>query len=317
MNSSDNLQHHDVATSLGSRCFGLTVLRPNRYDWFRNERMEFPISKPESAAGGSQTVDRALVVLNIVASEGRPVSLEDVAARSGLHKSIAYRLLRSLENAGFIGRDASMGGYTVAATFLSLSVLAVSRMDIRGRARPMMEEIVSRHSETVSLHVRSGDLRVCVDVVEGTHAVRRAVPIGETLPLFAGETGRVLMSELPDAELTSLLKAAAEANLDPDRIRADVIRARQQKYFIGIGVRTPDVGSLSVPIYGSVGILGAVTISGPANRWNRPAMKAALPSILSSIEGVTAALGGSSARENTDGNGPNGAQVRTIKGDKK
>ena len=34
-------------------------------------------------------------------------------------------------------------------------------------------------------------------------------------------------------------------------------------------------------------------------------------------EGVTAALGGSSARENADRNGPNGAQVRMIKGDKK
>jgi DNA-binding IclR family transcriptional regulator len=177
---------------------------------------------------------------------------------------------------------------------LSLSVLAASRIDIRGRARPMMEEIVSRHGETVSLHIRSGDLRVCVDVVEGSHDVRRVVPIGETLPLFAGETGRALMSELPNDELAPLLAAAAKANLNPERIRADVIRTRQQGYFIGIGVRTPDVGSMSVPIYGSVGILGAVTISGPASRWNRAAMKAALPSILSSVEVVTTALGGNS-----------------------
>jgi DNA-binding IclR family transcriptional regulator len=244
------------------------------------------------AAGGSQTVDRALIVLKIVALENGPVSLEEVVERSGLHKSIAYRLLRSLENAGFIGRDPVVGGYTLAATFLSLSVLAVSRMDLRGRARPMMEEIRTRHRETVSLHVRSGDLRVCVDVIEGLHAIRRAVPIGETLPLFAGETGRTLMSELPEAELAPLLAAAAKAKQDPRRIHADIVRAREQGYFIGIGVRTPDVGSVSVPIYGSVGILGAVTISGPASRWNRAAMKAALPSILSSVAAVSNTLGG-------------------------
>jgi DNA-binding IclR family transcriptional regulator len=255
--------------------------------------MESPISNSETNAGGSQTVDRALVVLRIVASEGRPVSLEDVVSRSGLHKSIAYRLLRSLENSGFIGRDPIVGGYTVAATFLSLSVLAVSRIDIRGRARPMMEDIVSRFGETVSLHIRSGDLRVCVDVVEGSHPVRRVVPVGETLPLFAGETGRVLMSELSGAELALPMAAAAKAGLDPERIRADVIRTRQQGYFIGIGVRTPDVGSVSVPIYGSVGILGALTISGPASRWNRAAMKAALPVILAGVETVSTALGAS------------------------
>ncbi|WP_245301762.1 IclR family transcriptional regulator [Bradyrhizobium sp. LTSP885] len=248
--------------------------------------------KMESGPGGSQTVDRALVVLKIIASENGPVSLEEVVERSGLHKSIAYRLLRSLENAGFIGRGPTVGGYTLAATFLSMSVLAVSRMDIRGRARPLMEEISSRHRETVSLHVRSGDLRVCVDVIDGLHAVRRAVPIGETLPLFAGETGRMLMSELSETELSPLMAAAAKANQNPDRIRADIVRARQQGYFIGIGVRTPDVGSVSVPIYGSVGILGAVTISGPASRWNRAAMKAALPSILSSIAVVSDTLGG-------------------------
>jgi IclR family acetate operon transcriptional repressor len=252
-----------------------------------------PISNSETNAGGSQTVDRALVVLRIVASEGRPVSLEDVVSRSGLHKSIAYRLLRSLENSDFIGRDPIVGGYTVAATFLSLSVLAVSRIDIRGRARPMMEDIVSRFGETVSLHIRSGDLRVCVDVVEGSHPVRRVVPVGETLPLYAGETGRVLMAELSGAELALPMAAAAKASLDPERIRADIIRTRQQGYFIGIGVRTPDVGSVSVPIYGSVGILGALTISGPASRWNRAAMKAALPVILAGVETVSTALGAS------------------------
>jgi DNA-binding IclR family transcriptional regulator len=273
--------------------FYLTPKAAEGYIQFLNQKMESPIKRSDGSTGGSQTVDRALVVLKIVASEGRPVSLEEVASRSGLHKSIVYRLLRSLENAGFIGRDAAVGGYTVAATFLSLSVAAASRIDIRGRARPMMEEIVSRHGETVSLHVRSGDLRVCVDVVEGSHAVRRAVPIGETLPLFAGETGRVLMSELPEAELNVLLTAAAKSDLDPVRIKSDVVRTKQQGYFIGVGVRTPDVGSISVPIYGSVGVLGAVTISGPANRWNRAAMRAALPSILLSVEVVVKALGGS------------------------
>ncbi|WP_036050979.1 IclR family transcriptional regulator [Bradyrhizobium sp. Tv2a-2] len=250
------------------------------------------MSKSDNSSGGSQTVDRALVVLKIIASGNRPVLLEEVAARAGLHKSIAYRLLRSLENAGFIGRDQSVGGYVVAATFLSLSVLCVSRLDIRGRARPMMEKIASDHGETVSLHVRVGESRVCVDVVEGTYAVRRVIPIGETLPLFAGETGRALMSELSGPELDPLLRAAVQADLDPVKLKADIVRTRQQGYFIGIGVRTPDVGSISVPVYGSVGILGAVTISGPASRWGRSAMRAALSSILSSVESVTTALGG-------------------------
>ena len=249
-------------------------------------------TKLEGSTGGSQTVDRALAILRMIAAEERPLSLDEVADRSGLHKSIAYRLLRSLEGAAFIGRDPKVGGYTTAATFLSLSVLTVSRIDLRRRARQAMEELVSRHGETASLHVPSGDLRVCIDVVEGSHAIRRVIPVGETLPIFVGETGRVLMSRLSENELEPLLAKAKATDGDVSRLRGDIQRARQQGYFIGIGVRTPDVGSISIPLSGSVGILGALTISGPANRWNRAAMNAALPSILKTVEPVVRALGG-------------------------
>lgn len=246
----------------------------------------------EAVVGGSQTVDRALVILRMIAAEERPLSLDEIVERSGLHKSIAYRLLRSLEGAAFIGRDPKFGGYTTAATFLSLSVLTVSRIDLRRRARQAMEEIVSRHGETTSLHVPSGDERVCIDVVEGLHAIRRVVPVGETLPLFAGETGRVLLSGLNENEFEPFLAKAEAAGTDVERLRGDVQKARQQGYFIGIGVRTPDVGSISIPLSGSVGILGALTVSGPANRWNRAAMSAALPSILKIVEPVVRDLGG-------------------------
>jgi DNA-binding IclR family transcriptional regulator len=257
-----------------------------------NAETRFPVPKSDKETGGAQTVDRALVVLQIVATEARPVSLDEIASRAGLHKSVTYRLVRSLENAGFIGRDPSLGGYAIAATFLSLSVQAVSRIDLRRHARPAMEAIVALHGETASLHIRSGVQRVCVDSIEGGHAIRRVVPVGETLPLYAGETGRVLMSDLPAGDLAPLLAAASARGADAPRLKDDLLLVRKQGYFIGIGVRTPDVGSLSLPIFGPVGIVGALTISGPANRWNRAAMKAAVPSVLKIIAPVTTALGG-------------------------
>lgn len=249
-------------------------------------------TQPETPVGGSQTVDRALVILRMIAAEEQPLSLDEIVERSGLHKSIAYRLVRSLEGAAFISRDPKFGGYTTGAAFLSLSVLTVSRTDLRRQARQAMEDIVSRHGETTSLHVRSGDKRVCIDVVEGLHAIRRVVPVGEALPLFAGETGRVLMSSLGEKELEPLFLKAEEAGTDVVRLRGDVHKAKQQGYFIGIGVRTPDVGSISIPLAGSAGILGALTVSGPANRWNRAAMTAALPSILKIVRPVVRELGG-------------------------
>lgn len=241
--------------------------------------------------GGSQTVDRALEVLVTVAGENRPISLDELATDMGLHKSVVYRLLRSFENAGFVARDPLKGGYSVAATLLSLSVRIASRVDMRATYRPAMEEIVRRFGETASLHIRSHDQRVCVEVVEGTHSIRRVVPVGERLPVFAGETGRALLSQIPDGELQSLLLAAGAAGLDTESLRNDIALVRRQGWFIGLAVRTPDVGAISIPLAGPANILGALTISGPASRWHRPAMEAAMPTILEILQPIKPALG--------------------------
>jgi DNA-binding IclR family transcriptional regulator len=244
-----------------------------------------------SGTNGAQTIDRALEALAFIAGENRPLSLEEVTARLGTSKSAAYRLLRSFEAAGFVVRDRSAGGYSVGPKFLSLCVLAASRIGVRNAARPAMERIVAQYGETASLHVRNGGRRVCVEVVEGTHAIRRVIPVGENLPLYAGETGRALMSGLAQDELPHLLRAAAADGLDERRIRSDLPRVREQGYFIGIGVRTAGVGSISIPIYGALGIAGALTVSGPANRWSTTAMRTAAPFILQQVQVVSRALG--------------------------
>jgi len=241
--------------------------------------------------GGSQTVDRALIVLQIIAAEPRPILLEEIAVRAGLHKSIVYRLVRSLESAGFVGRHPSLGGYTTAATFLSLSLRTVTRIDLRQKLRPIMEKIVSQFGETTSLHIRSGDSRVCVQVIEGTHAIRRAVPVGEMVPIHAGETGRALLSAIPEVEREPLIAQAETEGIDGTALRHDLRKTQQQGFFIGIGVRTPGVGSLSFPISGSIDVLAALTISGPVSRWSRAAMSAAAPTILDMLGSVERELG--------------------------
>lgn len=236
-------------------------------------------------------MDRALLVLKAIAAHEQPISLDEIADRVQLNKSVTYRLIRSLENAGFVGRAPISGGYSTGTSLLSLSVAVSSRINVRRLVKPAMEQLVRMFGETVSLHVRSGDQRVCVEVVEGTHPVRRVIPVGETYPLFAGETGRVLSSALEDRELMRQSEMARCSGLDPVTFRADAMRIRRHGFIIGIGVRTPEVGSVSLPVHGGFGLMGALTISGPATRWNVASMKAALPRIMEIVRPLSCALG--------------------------
>lgn len=220
-----------------------------------------------------------------------PIPLDEIADQIQLNKSVTYRLIRSLENAGFVGRSPISGGYSTGASLLSLSFAISSRIDVRRLAKPAMEQLGRRFGETVSLHIRSGDQRVCVEVVEGTHPVRRVVPVGETHPLFAGETGRVLSAALEDKELLRQSELARRSGLNLDNFHADVMRVRRDGFIIGIGVRTPEVGSVSLSLHGGFGLIGALTISGPASRWNIASMETALPGIMDVVRPISGPLG--------------------------
>ena len=59
---------------------------------------------PSPDAGPVQSLDRALRILAIVA-EGSGLSLSEIAARSGLAASTAYRMLTTLEAHGMVEFD--------------------------------------------------------------------------------------------------------------------------------------------------------------------------------------------------------------------
>ena len=55
-------------------------------------------------------------------------------------------------------------------------------------------------NETASVYIAEGDSRICLDHVESTHSLRRVIPIGESLPLYKGAAGKVLLAWAPKEE---------------------------------------------------------------------------------------------------------------------
>ena len=75
----------------------------------------------------SQTLDRGLACLDFVAASERAVSVEATAAALGLHRSIVYRLLRTLERRRLIERDAELvfartGGDVIVGVRINIGI---------------------------------------------------------------------------------------------------------------------------------------------------------------------------------------------------
>ena len=143
----------------------------------------------------SQTLDRGLACLDFVAASDRAVSVDATADALGLHRSIVYRLLRTLELRHLVERDRD-GDY-VAGTYLAVLSRSVRR-SLRVAAAPSLANLAEDLQMTAFLVVADGDEAVTIDSVEPTslnaHVAYRP---GTRHPIDRGAPGIALLAGRP------------------------------------------------------------------------------------------------------------------------
>src|SRR4051794_1537191 len=87
----------------------------------------------ETTAAPLQTRARGLAALEVIADAAAPLSIAELGERLGLHRSITYRIVRTLENHGFVARDSA--GRLVLGASLAAVARAVAR-DLQSAALP-------------------------------------------------------------------------------------------------------------------------------------------------------------------------------------
>ncbi|MEU1980836.1 helix-turn-helix domain-containing protein [Nocardia sp. NPDC019395] len=144
---------------------------------------------------GSQTLARGLCALLAVVDSPAGLSVQEIAAHLGVHRSIAYRLLQTLSDYGFVVQGAS-GSYLPGAR---LAVMSRSYLPaLREYALPVMRELADELGCTVSLFVAEGLDAVSVELVEPlTVSHHLAFRAGMRTPLDRGAAGYVLMAAEP------------------------------------------------------------------------------------------------------------------------
>jgi DNA-binding IclR family transcriptional regulator len=153
------------------------------------------IRMPNDTVAPSQTLDRGLLVLEFVAAAERVVTIDDVAAALGLHRSIVYRLLRTLEGRHFVERQAD-GSY-LPGPYLAVLSRSVRR-SLRDAAAPVLNNLAEALQMTAFLVVADGDEAVTIDSVEprslNAHVAYRP---GTRHPIDRGAPGLALLAGRP------------------------------------------------------------------------------------------------------------------------
>lgn len=228
------------------------------------------------------SIDRALNVLVLFAENGnRTLGVTEIAQSLSLSKAVVHRILTSFRAKGFVEIDEQSHRYRLGPRVLHLGLAYIDGIDMRGIARPVLEDLSRTTNETSTLSIRSGFARVYVDQVTPQRDVKMVVQLGRHEPLHAGASSKALLAFLDDRVIDEylskpLVKLTPLTITSPKTLRRELSEIRRAGYAVSMGERLEGAGSVAAPILGHDGTPAAViSVSGPVDRFREMAPKAA------------------------------------------
>ncbi|MDI6022979.1 IclR family transcriptional regulator [Leucobacter sp. UT-8R-CII-1-4] len=155
-------------------------------------------SNDQPRVAGSQTLDRGLRALELLSEAAEPLSIASLAQQLGVHRSSAYRVLRTLEEHRFVVRDEA-GMIRLGPRLAALGRGAAE--SLQQAALPELSEIANAFGFTSFIAMLDHDEAVTLLSVEPTHGhATVAQRPGVKHPLTRGAPGYAIESSLNPAE---------------------------------------------------------------------------------------------------------------------
>lgn len=153
---------------------------------------------PTDVAAPSQTLSRGIRLLEALSASAETLSTDDIAAALGVHRSIAYRLIRTFEIHGLVMRDGG-GRFSLGAGLAALAA-GVAR-DLNAEALPELTAAANALGMTCFLAIADRADCVTLASVEPRHAVASiAQRPGTRHPLAVGAPGKAILAQTPRPE---------------------------------------------------------------------------------------------------------------------
>lgn len=199
-----------------------------------------------------------------------------MSAYLGVASSTAHRLLAMLSYRGLIRQDPKTRAYRVGPGLDLLAFSVLRQLDVRDRARPVLEKLNAGLRETVHLGRLEGAEVDFVASIESPQALRVSNRLGVAMPAHCTSTGKALLSALGPGELDRLYPHAdliqMTRNSIASRVALDAELAEVRKRGYAISNEEGEVGVISIAVAlrgGSYALNASVPVSRMTKRLRR------------------------------------------------
>lgn len=248
-----------------------------------------------AAAGGVQSVDRALTILEVLARVGE-AGVTEIAERLEVHKSTAFRLVATLEAHRLVEQTGDRGKYRLGVGVLRLAGATSARLDLVQEARPVCRQLAADTGETVNIAVLSESSALYLDQVAGSSALQPHNWVGQHIPLHATSNGKVLLSGLDrealDAMLGKLPTYTPATITKKADLRGEIERVREQGYAVAVDELEVGLTAAAAPIRNAHGdVVASMSVSGPTFRLSQQRVDEVVKLLVDAAEEVSHRLG--------------------------
>ena len=139
-------------------------------------------------------------------------TFSEAVRNSSVPKSTAHRLLNELTDIGALRFNSDSKTYYGGLLLARFGSAVASGYDLRRIARSHLQELHEQTGHTATLGIRDGNHGIYLDKVESRDfGIRLHSEIGKAFPLHCTGIGKVLLSQIDDDELKTVLRGKLEA----------------------------------------------------------------------------------------------------------
>jgi DNA-binding IclR family transcriptional regulator len=245
------------------------------------------MANPETGARVQTTALSLDIVDALQANDG--LKLGEVAETFDIGKSTAHRHLQTLCDRGYVVKDGDT--YELGLASLDPGVYARDDHDVYEVGAQYVDRLAEQTGEQVWLLTRQNGHSVVLYREMGTKTLKSSERLGQRRLLHQSAAGKAMLAALPTEEVRSIVRKHGLEPLtentitDESELFAELERIRDRGG-IGFNHEETSVGlqAVSAPIIDEESeVLGAISVSGPANRLKGSVLEQDLPQQLLSV----------------------------------
>ncbi len=231
-----------------------------------------------------QSLERGLAIIRVFNSERSALTISEISQLSGLGRAAVRRFILTLCDLGYV--YANKNRFELTPQVLELGFSYLSALSFPDIALPRLERLVSETGEASEGSVLDRGQIVYVVRVPGPAMMTISVNVGARRPAYATAMGRVLLADLPDAELdaylehTELTRILPRTIVDPQKFRIELKKVRSQGYALVNQELEEGLVAIAVPVHDRRGrVRAAINLSTHVGRKSVVEMRALVPAV--------------------------------------